>query len=45
MRNEGLSVERIPSVGLEYLVGMRACKSRRKAQNWKAKFAFFIILI
>lgn len=45
MRNEVLPMERISGVGLEYMEGMRACKSRRKAQNWKAKFAFFIILI
>lgn len=45
MKNKALSTKRIPSVGPEYLEGLRAYKSRRKAQKWKAKFAFFIILM
>lgn len=31
--------------GLEHLEGMWACITRRKAQKWKAKLAFIIILI
>lgn len=32
----------VTSVGLEYLEDMKACESRRKAQNQKAKFAFLL---